>query len=777
MIIPSIDLKNGNAVQLVGGKELKVDAGDPRPICKKFSLVGEIAVVDLDAALGQGNNKDTIKDLLKIADCRVGGGIRDIDTALDWLNAGATKIVIGTAATPDFLSKLPKDRLVAALDAVNGEVVVNGWTTKTGRTVGDMIQELKPYVSGFLVTFVEREGRMGGVDISHIKQLKDLVGRDHELTIAGGVTTTQDLAEVDKLGVYAQVGMALYTNTLDLGDAFSAPLITDRPDGLYPTVVVDELGTSLGLVYSSLESIRESVKTGKGVYYSRSRNELWRKGDTSGNGQTLIRMELDCDRDALRFVVHQHGVGFCHLNRRSCFDCPDKGIGHLMRTLEARKANVVPGSYTQRLFNDPALLASKIIEEAHELVEAKTHEEVANEAADVLYFALVACVKAGVSFSDVERVLDQRSLRVSRRPGNAKPAYTVPAPSSTPATTSASSSKDVPSSSSTTTTPTPSPVAPAIVSPRRTLEPAAGHAPIKLGLPKGHMEKNIFKLLADAGIDLKVSARGYRPTISIPGFEVKLLKPQNIVEMLNLGSRDLGFTGSDLIAELGATDVTMLLDTHNDPIKVVAAAPDHLFDKEGVFVGLEKLHGSRKLVVASEYTHLTKAWMQKRGYTQDNAHYVHSRGATEVFPPEDADIIVDNSATGSTLSANRLKIIDEIFVSSTCLYAHSHLMEEGDPVRKQAIEKFVTLLKSVIDAHQRAILEFNIPESRLQELCRTLPAMRQPTISPLHDAHSLDQWFGVKIAVQKSVLFDLIPIIKAGGGEGIIVYDLKHVTL
>ena len=152
MIIPSIDLQNGHAVQLIGGREKALDAGDPRPIAERFGRVGEVAVIDLDAALGTGSNQQTILDLLGQAPCRVGGGIRDLETARFWLDAGARKIILGTAAEPELLDQLPRDRVIAALDAVDGEIVVEGWTQKTGRGVLDRMQELKPYVGGFLVT-------------------------------------------------------------------------------------------------------------------------------------------------------------------------------------------------------------------------------------------------------------------------------------------------------------------------------------------------------------------------------------------------------------------------------------------------------------------------------------------------------------------------------------------------------------------------------------------------------------------------------------------------
>src|SRR5512145_1473149 len=177
--------------------------------------------------------------------------------------------------------------------------------------------------------------------------------------------------------------------------------------------------------------------------------------------------------------------------------------------------------------------------------------------------------------------------------------------------------------------------------------------PFRIGLPKGRMEAGVLTLLADAGIHVRPSARGYRPQVSLPDAEAKLLKPQNVVEMLALGSRDVGFAGTDWVAELGA-DLVELLDTGLDPVQVVAAAP------EGDLP-------DRRLIVASEYRRLAGDWIERRGLAAD---LVHSYGATEVFPPEDADIIVDNTASGATLEANGLRVVDCLLGSSTRLLAN-----------------------------------------------------------------------------------------------------------
>jgi phosphoribosyl-ATP pyrophosphohydrolase len=380
--------------------------------------VGEVAVIDLDAALGQGSNAALVEALVDRYPCRVGGGIRDYETARTWLDRGARKIILGTAARPELLRRLPRERVIAALDARHGEVVVEGWRKGTGRTIEEGLAALRDHVGGFLVTFVEREGRLGGIDLDAVAAVVAAAG-DARVTAAGGVTTAAEIAALDAAGADAQVGMALYTGRLDLADAVTAPLRADRADGLWPTVVVDALGRALGLVYSSRVSVREALRLGRGVYHSRRRG-LWVKGETSGNGQRLVRIDLDCDRDALRFVVDQEGDGgFCHLARWTCFG-DDGGVGRLARRLARRAAEAPPGSYTARLLGDPALLRSKLREEAGELADAATPEDVAHEAADLIYFALVALARAGVGLDDVEAVLDRRELRLARRAGDAK---------------------------------------------------------------------------------------------------------------------------------------------------------------------------------------------------------------------------------------------------------------------------------------------------------------------------------------------------------------------
>jgi len=412
MIIPSIDLQDGNAVQLIGGEEKALDAGDPRPLATLYGRVGEIAVIDLDKALGKGDNTETIKDLIGMTPCRVGGGIRDVASAIAWLDQGATKVILGTAATPDILSKLPSERVIVALDAKHGEVVVEGWQKATGRGVIERIHELRDLADSFMVTFVEREGRLGGTDLEFAKEIKEAAG-DADVTIAGGVTTPAEVADLDRLGCDAQIGMALYAGKLGLAEAFAAPLKSDRSDGLWPTVVTDERGIALGLCYSDAQSLKTALERGVGVYHSRTRG-LWVKGESSGATQALIRVAVDCDRDCLRFTVKQAEPGFCHLSTRTCWG-KDQGLSNLTRRLEARRKAAPEGSYTARLFKDPELLGAKLREEAEELATAGDRDNAIHEAADVLFFTFATLTARGISLDEVEAMLDQRALKVTRR--------------------------------------------------------------------------------------------------------------------------------------------------------------------------------------------------------------------------------------------------------------------------------------------------------------------------------------------------------------------------
>ena len=281
---------------------------------------------------------------------------------------------------------------------------------------------------------------------------------------------------------------------------------------------------------------------------------------------------------------------------------------------------------------------------------------------------------------------------------------------------------------------------------------------LRLALPKGRMQGGVSTLLADAGLPLRASGRAYRPTIAAGCFNAKILKPQNIIEMLAADSRDIGFAGADWVAELGL-DVVELLDTGLDPVRLVAAAPASLLERGRL--------PRRRLTVASEYPRLTADWIRNGSL---DAEVVRSFGATEVFPPDDADLIVDNTATGSTLAANGLDSVATLLTSSTRLYANPRAL--ADRARRAAIEGFTMLLASVLEARSRVMFEVNVSAGQLEAVCAALPCMREPTIASLHG----DAGFAVKAAVSRALLPQLIPRVKALGGTDIVIAALSQIV-
>lgn len=290
---------------------------------------------------------------------------------------------------------------------------------------------------------------------------------------------------------------------------------------------------------------------------------------------------------------------------------------------------------------------------------------------------------------------------------------------------------------------------------------ASNSSVLQLALPKGRMQQGVITLLADAGIAVTSAERGYRPRVSLPGVEAKLLKPQNILEMLTLGTRDIGFAGADWAAELGA-DVVEVLDTGLDPVRLVAAAPKALL--AGGELPL------RPLVVVSEYQRIAGSWIQARGMGDK---FVRSYGATEVFPPEDADIIIDVAASGATLEANALGVVEEVLRSSTRLFASRSAW--ADASKRSRIEDLALLLRSVLEARRRVMLEVNVGEAELAGVIACLPCMKRPTVSRLAGPDG-DAGYAVKAAVLRENLALLIPLLKQRGGSDVVISPLSQVV-
>ena len=366
-------------------------------------------MIVLDAATGRGSNADLIRELLATgAPIRVGGGIRDLDTARGWLKAGAARVILGTAAREDWVTALPRERVVVALDARGDEWTTHGWQEGSGAQVADLIRPLAERCGAFLYTQVEKEGMMEGVDWPRVEAV--VKASPVPVTVAGGITTADDVARLHTLGADAQIGMAIYTGALDLADAFVAQVDFAKGDGLVPTVVQDAATHDVLMVaYSSEASLRNALSGRVGTYWSRSRNQLWEKGATSGHRQRLVRVDLDCDGDTLLFRVEQTGHA-CHLPRRSCF--PSQTGPFTLRTLDrvlASRAESPPeGSYTAKLFASADLRAAKLREEVEEVLSAPDRANLRWEVADVIYHLLAHARAEGLSLADIEHELAAR---------------------------------------------------------------------------------------------------------------------------------------------------------------------------------------------------------------------------------------------------------------------------------------------------------------------------------------------------------------------------------
>lgn len=411
MVIASIDLMKGNAVQLVGGKEKVLERENPVQLAREFDRFGEVAVIDLDAALGTGENRELIKQLCRAAECLVGGGIRTVEQAREWVSFGARKIIIGSRAFENnrvnvsFLETLGrsigKERIIVAVDSRNREIVTHGWRKSTGLDLFETAKTLEPFVSELLFTCVEKEGKLEGTDMETVRRLRE--GFAKPLTVAGGVSSLEEIETLARLGVDVQLGMALYTGKIKLDEAFIGSL--NWKQALLPVITVDLEGRVLMQAYVDREAMGKAFETGRMHYHSRSRRRLWRKGETSGHFQSIVRMRADCDRDAVLAVVEQTGPA-CHLGSYSCFGDRPFRLAELYRVIADRFENPVSGSYTASL--DGVKVREKLLEEVREVVEAEGREEVVWEAADVLYFLLVLLRKESVTLEDVLWELHRR---------------------------------------------------------------------------------------------------------------------------------------------------------------------------------------------------------------------------------------------------------------------------------------------------------------------------------------------------------------------------------
>ncbi len=427
MVIASIDLKGGHVVQLKNGKDLVIQRDDAERLMQDFSVYGEVAIIDLDAALGnrdeKGNTANTalLKSLLRKGNVRVGGGIKTVKQARELISLGAEKVIIGSAAwkqnpsdgdilNVEFLQELThaigKQRIIISVDSINGNIAVKGWTQTAGIPLLDGAKAAEKYASELLFTCVEKEGCMQGTDMALVEQLRNAVSC--RVVAAGGVNSLEQIVALEKLGCDVQLGMALYTEKVRLSDCFCECLNWEKTAGLIPVIAQSTAGEVLMLGYANKESLQKSFETKKLTFFSRTRNKLWTKGESSGHFLELEKMRADCDRDTILATVVPNG-GVCHTGSWTCFtsEADEKSsLERLYGIIANRFANPTPGSYTATL--NSTRVREKILEEAEELTEAEEKSDVIWEVADLIYFVSVLMQKEGVLWQDVYNELDRR---------------------------------------------------------------------------------------------------------------------------------------------------------------------------------------------------------------------------------------------------------------------------------------------------------------------------------------------------------------------------------
>ena len=287
---------------------------------------------------------------------------------------------------------------------------------------------------------------------------------------------------------------------------------------------------------------------------------------------------------------------------------------------------------------------------------------------------------------------------------------------------------------------------------------------LKILLAKGRIYESVYELLSDVGISIHLPDRTYFPTTNQEDLAFQVVKPQIVSLLLANNKADMGFSGKDWVYENGCQDdVVEIMDLGFDPVRIVAAIPEAR-DFEKLLKG--------QVTIATEYQALSKKWVDEK---KIDGTIFRTWGTSEGFVQDNDDsiaqILIDNTSTGSSLKANRLKIVDTLMESSTRMYASKTAM--ADPEKKQKIMELKMLFETVLNARSRVMLEMNCAEDKFDTLIKGIPSMKSPTVSPLFGGNG----YAIKIAVKKSEVPTLLPKLQSLGATDIVEYELRKVML
>ncbi|AYV84975.1 MAG: bifunctional phosphoribosyl-AMP cyclohydrolase/phosphoribosyl-ATP pyrophosphatase protein [Satyrvirus sp.] len=621
--IPTIDISKGNAVLVKNGKIYKILSPKPVEKAEFISINGDYQIVDIDAAKNDGNNKELIKQIIRLYPGYVGGGIRNLDDAMEYLNFSAKRVIISTGICQQLINSIPKNRLIVAFD-IDEEycVYTNGRTTKHEKKFFEILDEYITSIEMITITFHHTEGTCTGIPVEQVKEIMNYI-KDYQIRIivAGGIKSIDDIEQIFNLGAVPQFGSAFWNGKFTLGDIFEC--IAKRNNKfmyydelqLIPTIVQSIDGDVLGLVYSTPESLKLSCDTRIAIFFSRERKKLWTKGSTSGNYHKVHNISFDCECSSVRMIVD--GNLFCHLNRKSCFGHFDPSRSNLKNFFKHIVENISKGfeeSYTATLLNDGSKLNSKILEETEELICAKGNDEIIHETSDLLYFLIVFLHKYNVDIVDVEKELIRRQYRIS------KPDFSIPISNN-----------------------------------------------FKIGIMSSNLSNDVSisylnELFCTEITKSQNSERNYEYFCQNPNIRIIPVKPKDTAIMINNHYIDAVLCYEDII-ENYCINAEKIIHRKNisRKVKIVIASKKD--------VTIEKIKElNKKIVIMAEYVRLTNEWTRKH---RIDAKIVHVSGSSESYLVNGlCDLCTVVYDSGKTLEENKLKILDTLVDSSIYLFVH-----------------------------------------------------------------------------------------------------------
>jgi phosphoribosyl-ATP pyrophosphohydrolase len=407
MIRPAIELRGSSVVaHQPDGTEVRLPGPAPDLAARLFRL-GELRVHDVGAEQGEPAAEAAIQQICRVAECVVGGGIRDARRADALLRAGARQVLLEANAAEDLLAQLPRSKVILAFDLVDGQILPLGG----GQTeLGNQIQALQDRCTGY---HLRVSGSTRQAISAHLTRFEALRSRlpNHTFTLEGGIASLEDVTALDRAGLDCQLLEGALPGGIDLVEAYLALIDFDKSNGLVPVIVQDDARQVVSLMQANRAAVQQSLTTGQATYWSPHRGKHWVKGSTSGHTQELVTCLIDCDRDTLLFTVRAQGTQ-CHLGRYSCFEEMAFSLPRLEHALRARQGTVDPRkSYTQMMLADREGVKRKLQTEAISLVSAMSRDDVLYETADLLYFVMLNLVQEGVALDEVVRELRGRAGR------------------------------------------------------------------------------------------------------------------------------------------------------------------------------------------------------------------------------------------------------------------------------------------------------------------------------------------------------------------------------